>query len=1179
MADATDPKQKTKLVAIEEKVLSFWEERGIFQKSLEKKGKDFIFYDGPPFATGLPHFGHLLPTTIKDVIPRYKTMQGFRVVRRWGWDCHGLPVENLIEKELGLKTRNDIIEYGIDRFNAAAKQSVLRYADEWRKIVPRIGRWVDMENDYRTMDAGYTQSVWWAFKELSKKGLVYEGFKAMQYCPRCGTTLSNFEVNQGYKDISDISVYVRLAVKGKKDEFFLAWTTTPWTLPGNVALAVGADIEYARVSHAGATYILAHARVADVFAGKEHSLDSIVKGTELVGLSYEPIFGYYDMNAIKNGENGYKVYAADFVTTEDGSGIVHIAPAFGEDDLRLGQAKELPFIQHVAPDGRFKPEVVDFAGQEAKPKAVEKDGHQKGDIEVIKWLAHHGSLFEKRKIVHSYPHCWRCDTPLLNYATSSWFVKVTAIKDKLVAANRKTRWTPEEIRDGRFGKWLEGARDWAVSRSRFWGAPIPVWRGKESGAIYTVGSLDDLKGIVKRSGNTYILARHGESESNARGVSNSDIHKSADYPLTEKGRAEAAALAKKIAASGADIIVASDFERTKETARLIADACGIAHNAIVYDERLREYSVGPEREGRSWRETEAHVRAHGPYPGMEEPEHLKRRVFAALYDVDRRYAGKRIVIVSHGSPLNTLMHGVESEAGRDKIMHDERRYFLTTAESHPLEFVRLPVDADFDLDLHRPHIDQVEYQAPDGETLSRVPEVFDCWFESGSMPFAEACYQGKAQPHFDPKGIMGGLFKRKKGYPADFIAEGLDQTRGWFYTLSVLGTALFGEVPFKNVIVNGLILAEDGQKMAKSKNNYPPLMDTVNKYGADSLRYFMASSPAVKAEDVRFSEKGVDEVSKKLLQRLDNVLSFYEMYADDKAHEKGSSAAKASAAQAPAASRNALDRWILSRLSETRDEVTAGLEAYQIDRAARPLMSFVDDLSTWYLRRSRDRFKSDDAADKSDALRTTRLVLREFAKVMAPFTPFYAEYLFEKTRGTGDPESVHLCDWPKAASVDSALIADMAEARRIVTVGLEQRAKANIKVRQPLAKLSVRKTALSTELLSIIKDEMNVKSVVVDPSIESEAFLDAHVTDDLRREGVVRDLIRAVQEMRKAQGLTVGDKVSLVLDSDEKAKELVREFLADIKRVTLVTGVDYAHLPDVQVIEIEGYSFKVALRC
>jgi len=1156
--DSKENKPKTKLVEIEEKILSFWTKEKIFKKSLDKGGTEFVFYDGPPFANGLPHYGHILPSTIKDVIPRYKTMRGFHVPRRWGWDCHGLPVENLVEKELDLKSKKDIVDYGVGKFNGVAEKSVLRYADEWRKIIPRLGRWVDMDDDYRTMDAGYTESVWWIFKTLYDKGLVYEGFKSMQICPRCETTLSNFEVNQGYKDISDISVYVNFELVREPHTYFLAWTTTPWTLPGNVALAVGAEISYSRVSFDGKTYIVASDRVPEVFAGKNYEVKDVVNGLGLVGSSYKPLFPYYDDSALKNHKNAFKVYAADFVTTTDGTGIVHIAPAFGEDDMKLGERESLPFIQHVGMDGKFRKEVVDFAGHDVKPK----DDHQKTDVEVIKWLAPRGLLFDKKKIVHSYPHCWRCDTPLLNYAASSWFVRVTAFKDKLIAANKKVSWVPDDVRDGRFGKWLEGARDWAISRSRFWGAPIPVWRGKESGTIYPVGTIEELSKIIKESGNSYTLLRHGESESNTLGLSNSedlDI-----YHLTENGRKEIEVRAQEIAREGVDFIISSDFLRAKETARIISAACNIPENAIIYDKRLREYGVGKEREGKPWRETEAHVRNHGLYPDMETPQEVKRRAFAALYDIDKKYSGKKILIISHGAILNTLAHGVADTPSLDKVFHDFRRHFQVTAEMQKLDFARLPVNADFNLDLHRPFIDDIECIAPDGEKLVRVPEVFDCWFESGSMPYGEACYVGKAQGHFNPK---KGFFKKSKGFPADFIAEGLDQTRGWFYSMLVLGVGLFGTSPYKNVLVNGIILAENGEKMSKRLNNYPDPMKIVETYGVDWLRYYLISSPVVVAQDILFSEKGVDDVSKKLLQRLDNVLAFYELYADT--IDKNTS---------PTPSKDVLDAWIVARLEETCDEVTEGLESYRLDSAARPLMSFVDDLSTWYVRRSRDRFKSDDKAERVKALETTRYVLREFAKISAPFIPFYAEYLFGRVKFASDKESVHLEQWPEYTASSKKVIEDMKETRRLVTTALEQRSKANIKVRQPLAKLSVKHKDLGDGFLELMKDEVNVKNVLRDGNIETDVLLDTNVTPELKKEGVARDLIRAIQDLRKTEGLTVGDKVALLLDSDEKGKELVNLFLKDIKKVTLVTGVEYAHLPHAVALGIEEFTFKIGLK-
>ncbi|MBI5742770.1 MAG: class I tRNA ligase family protein, partial [Candidatus Niyogibacteria bacterium] len=509
MASVEQPKKAAKWG--EEEVLAFWRENKIFEETLAKDAprgdlpagrQDFVFYDGPPFATGLPHYGHILASVLKDAIPRYKTMRGFRVPRRWGWDCHGLPIENLIEKELTLKTKKDIEDYGIEKFNRAAKDSVLTYEKDWREIIPRIGRWVDMESGYKTMDASYTESVWWVFKTLYDKGLIYEGYKPMHICPRCETTLANFEVAQGYKDIVDLSVTVKFELRdtnlqihtndtNESKIYILAWTTTPWTLPGNVALAVNEKIVYAKIKKSKIKnqndnaklkndehYIIAKERIAEVLKDEEYEAVEEIMGAELVGRKYQPLFDYYAKDSeLKNRENGWKIYGADFVTTEDGTGVVHIAPAFGEDDMKVGEKYHLPFVQHVGMDGRFKPEVTDFAGMLVKPKSDDEKERLSTDIAVIKYLQEQGSFFSKEKVTHSYPHCWRCDTPLLNYATSSWFVKVTDIKEGangLIENNKKINWVPEHIRDGRFGKWLEGARDWAISRTRFWGAPLPV---------------------------------------------------------------------------------------------------------------------------------------------------------------------------------------------------------------------------------------------------------------------------------------------------------------------------------------------------------------------------------------------------------------------------------------------------------------------------------------------------------------------------------------------------------------------------------------------------------------------------------------------------------------------------------------------------------------------------------
>ena len=1209
MAETTDSKSKkvdniqnmTKSphALREEKVLAFWKEKDIFQKTLGKESPkgEFVFYDGPPFATGLPHYGHILPGTIKDVIPRYKTMQGFHVRRRWGWDTHGLPVENLIEKELGLKSKKDIIDYGVGKFNDAARKSVMRFADEWREIVPRLGRWVDMENDYRTMDASYTETVWWIFKNLYEKGLIYEGFKSMNLCPRCETTLSNFEVAQGYKDITDISVTVKFKLNsGQKignfvtDEktFMLAWTTTPWTLPGNVALTVGKEIEYVRFKLIETSsdkilpelYYIAKDRLTFVNIPQGHHAsvtdESLIKGSDLVGLSYEPLFDYYAKNsALKNKENGWKVYCADFVTTEDGTGIVHIAPAFGADDYNLLLANDLPFVQHVTMDGHFKPEVKDFAGLVVKPidSEIEKDAHQKTDIEVIKWLAHHGKLFAKEKLIHSYPHCWRCYTPLLNYATSSWFVKVTDLKDKLVKANKDVEWVPGEIGSGRFGNWLEGARDWAISRSRFWGAPIPVWKevqGQQSGAhenYHVIGSVSDLKKFSKAK-NTYYIIRHGEAENNVRNI----LSGRADNPhhLTEKGKEQVKigteTLKKMLGSQQIDHVFISPFIRTRETAKIVCDNLGISSDKTSVENKIGEWNTGVWNGKSIFDFIKEFPYALGRFEktpeGGESYADMKKRMGDFLYDTENKYSGKNILIVTHETPATLL---IAAAAGYDRkitsLMIEGKKHgdFYKNAEVRKLDFSPLPHNAEYELDLHRPFIDEIDLRTEEGIKLVRVLDVFDCWFESGAMPYGEAhypfCNEDKTgEELFEPK---SGWFKKPKGFPADFIAEGLDQTRGWFYSMMVLGVALFGKSPYKKVIVNGLVLAEDGQKMSKSKKNYPDPMIIVEKYGADSLRYYMMSSPAVRAQDLCFSEKGVDEVTKKIINRLQNVASFYAMYVDKPVISNQKSEIR---------SQNILDQWAISRLNETVLGITNGLELGEIDRATRPIIDFIDDLSTWYLRRSRDRFKGDDLIDRKAALETTKYILLTLVKVMAPFTPFFAEHLYQEVVGgsgikNGFKESVHLESWPEAGKVDETFIKEMTIVRGLSSNGLEARTIAKINVRQPLArlkvksKLSIFEGQWSTDLLALVKDEVNVKEVAIDQTIEKDVELDLNITGELREEGEFRELLRKIQDMRKEKGLSVGDKAIFIASAD--MKPVIDKYENEIKKLASISTIEY----------------------
>ncbi len=1144
----------------EEATMAMWQEKGIFEKSLEqtKGGEPFTFYDGPPFATGVPHYGHILTSTIKDAIPRYQTMRGRHVRRVWGWDCHGLPIENLIEKELGLGHKKDIEEYGIGKFNEAARASVLRYDVEWKKMIPRIGRFIDMKNAYRTMDANYTESIWWAFKTLYEKNLIYQSFKAMHICPRCETTLSNNEVSGGYKDITDISITVKFELVDEPRTFILAWTTTPWTLPGNVALAVNLDEEYSEVAIGDEKYIIATARVEKVCEGKEPRTLKTMKGVDLVGKSYKPVFDYYASDkTLENHANGWKIYGADFVTADSGTGVVHIAPAFGEDDMALGKKENLPFVQHVSMDGSMKKEVRDFAGVQVKPKGEKQGDHQATDILIIKHLAGTGVLFSKLKIIHSYPHCWRCDTPLLNYAAESWFVKVTDIKDKLLSENAKTKWVPENLRDGRFGNWLSGARDWAISRSRFWGAPLPVWNCTVCDKREVIGSRAELRDKTKKSGNKYLVIRHGQAESNARNIVSSNLETSGAYGLTEEGRAEAKMAGEKVKKETIDIIIASPFARTRQTAEIVAVAIGFDKEKIIIDPRLGEINTGifdgkPISDYRKYFTSMSEKFDKRP-EGGENILDVKRRAMALLEELEQKYNGKNILLVTHEYPSWMLSAGVEGATVERAIeIRSETEDFLKTGEMLEISYTQFPHNGDFEFDVHRPYIDELPVVCICGGKMKRVEYVFDCWFESGSMPYAQFHYP------FENKELF------EKNFPADFIAEGIDQTRGWFYSLLNLSVGLFGKTPFKNVMVNGMVLAEDGQKMSKSRNNFPDPLDVINKYGADAVRYYLLASPIVHAEDTAFSENGVNEVVKKVIMRLMNVLSFYELYCSSEIVTKK-------------VSDNPLDRWILARLTELGSEMTGAFDRYELDRAVKPIGLFVDDLSTWYIRRSRDRFKSDDEKERATALATTHTVLLEFSKLIAPVMPFLSENIY--SRVDGGKESVHLEKWPEFVEPDKEILAEMAEVRHLVSLALEARAKAGIKVRQPIASLKIKnqKSKIKNkEYTDLIKDEVNVKEVFFDDTIVEEVVLDTTITPELKREGQFRELLRTVQELRKNTGLAPSDIVTLEIKTNNDGRALIQEFENELKKVSLLSAVSHVDVEGDQ-INIDGIPFVLKI--
>jgi len=1162
-----EPRSKTQSVSErEEEILQFWQENNIFEKSLElRKGGDlFTFYDGPPFATGKPHYGHMPSSFLKDIIPRYQTMRGKYVPRRWGWDCHGLPLENIIEQELGLAHKKDIEQYGIAKFNAQAERAVLRFADAWKQFIPRIGRWVDMENDYRTMDPTYTESVWWVFKTLHEKGLIYEGYKSMHICPRCETTLANFEVSQGYKDIADISVTVKFelvdelegglsSAKASEDRpktYILAWTTTPWTLPGNVALAVGKDITYVECKIQNENYIIAKERLGEVAENKEYEIVAEYKGMELVGKKYKPIFDYYSKPAYRTGgdeklehhQNGWKIYAADFVTTNEGTGVVHIAPAFGEDDMRLGKEYNLPFIQHVSMDGTFKLEVTDFAGLSVKPK----EDHQKTDIEILKFIHERGVLFSKKKITHSYPFCWRCDTPLLNYAATSWFVNVSEARNDLQKTNQEISWMPAHLKDGRFGKGLETAPDWAISRTRFWGAPLPVWKCAACDKQFVAGSLEDLETHRTKKPNTFLLMRHGEREDLAREKESHQNYDSvvisskpmADIHLSARGKARVREVADELKKEGGvDLIYSSDFVRTRETSEIISEALGGV--PVVYDEHLRELNHGTFFEGRTVAEYYAFFaspeeRFTKKPEGGETLHDARGRMVQALREIDATHEGKRVLVISHGDPLWMLEGTLKNMTEKELLAYRETHY-MKQGETRRVDFKNYPYSEDGRLNLHRPYIDDVLLQCACGADMKRIPEVFDCWFESGSMPYAQHHYMGKLLPGFDPLSA--------EGFPADFIAEGLDQTRGWFYSLHVLATCLFNKPAYKHVVVNGIILAEDGQKMSKRLKNYPDPMEVIATYGADALRLYILSSPAVYAEDMNFSEKGVGEVYKKVIMRLLNVVSFYEQYADtdDTAEISFND------------SLHVLDKFILVELRNVKEAVEKALNEYQLQRASRAVADFIDILSTVYLQYSRDRFKEDDPRHHSTR-KVLQYVLAGIAKVSAPLVPFLAERVYGSVKHADAAESVHLEDWPTLEATIASFEADAREAAeipKIVEAILAERSNAGIPVRQPLRLGKVVHLPKNDECREVIRTRVNVERLREDTSlpVDRPAWIDSEITPELREKGMVREFIRGVQEVRKSMGLKQQDRVTLEIYIEDKSlKDFFERYKEEITR-------------------------------
>lgn len=977
MSTPSSSGQPSLFAGIEQEMLAFWEKERVFERSLEERpeSKGYVFYDGPPFATGLPHYGHLMQSAIKDAVPRYWTMKGYRVPRRWGWDCHGLPIENLIEKDLKLRSKRDIEALGIEAFTNACRQSVFTYEKEWERYVERIGRWVDFKHSYKTMDNSYIESVWWVFSELYKKEYVYKNVRVSLYCPRCATPLSNFEVAMGnsYVEHEDPAVFIKFPTVEDPKTFFLAWTTTPWSLPGNTGLTVSADLEYvaAKISSTGETLIFAKARQAEVLKSLDNgeasafTIVSTWKGSELVGRRYQPLYPSISVEG-----DAFRVVAGVHVSAEDGTGIVHTAPAFGEEDLQMSREHGLPVLDTLDEEGKMREMVSFVAGM----------GRHEANQPILEELTTRGLVYRAETITHSVPVCYRCNTLLVYKAQPAWFIDITKLKPTMLKTAKKIGWHPEHLKEGRFGKGLESAPDWNISRSRYWGSPIPVWECDQCEERTIISSVAEL----------------------AKRVNNPELVKG--------------------------------------------------------------------------------------------------------------------------------------------------------------------------LDLHRPFIDNIKITCPCGGQQTRVPEVFDCWLESGSMPFASLHYPFENKKWFE------------ENFPADFIAEAQDQTRGWFYTLHVLASALFEKPAFKNVVVTGLILAEDGRKMSKSLKNYPDPWKVFETYGADALRYYLFSSPVLEADSLNFSERDLQSIVRGFLNLIWNVKVFYETYAPSRL------------VRSKPRSAHVLDRWIFSRLAELTQEVTKQMDDYQIMRATRPLRSFVDDLSTWWLRRSRERIKSDNEFERMDALKTLGEVLEELSKLMAPFTPFLADKVYQDVGGK--KTSVHLESWAKAEEnlINERLSADMTWLRGVASRAHELRAEAKLAVRQTLASLVVtvkedeeaQRLTRQGDLLGLLRDEVNVEEVrVVSGALEEgqvyRADLDTVITPALRQKGYRREFLRHVMNARKEADLKPVDRVSVhvALPAGELRSVLETDtvLLARDARAVEVVFVDA--LPETslttQQVTIDEQVFSLAL--
>jgi isoleucyl-tRNA synthetase len=1106
---------------IEERVLKFWREHDIFAKSLENrdKSKRFVFFEGPPTANGQPGIHHFIGRAFKDLFNRYKTMRGFYILRKAGWDTHGLPVEIEVEKQLGFKNKKDIENYGIAAFNKKAKQSVWKYKKEWEELTRRMGFWVDMDDPYVTYENKYIESLWAILKNIWDKKLLYRAHKVVPFCYRCGTPLSSHEVAQGYKTITDQSVYLKFKVKRGKDvvkggDHILVWTTTPWTLPGNIALAVGKDIDYIIAEIEEDRYVVAKDLAAEVL-GESFTKKADIKGSELIGIEYEPLF---DVPKLKS-EKSYCVYDADFVSTTEGTGVVHTAVMYGEDDYSLGTQFGLPKIHTVSETGKFVDVGKEFDGKYVKDPETDKA--------ILDYLKKNGNLLSTKDYEHEYPFCWRCGLPLLYYAKSSWFIKMSAVRDKLIKNNQKINWIPGHIKEGRFGQWLKDVKDWAISRERYWATPLPIYECVKCDNSKLVGSFKEFRDSNTPSGNTYYIMRHGYSsrKEDTKMIIASRIE-SDTYYMTKEGKEQIEKSVKKLALVEDDIdfIYTSPFIRTKEAAEL---AGKMLHKNVQTDDRLLEIRHGLSCEGKS--HTVCSFRDGRDDFDQNEGEgesynDVRRRVVEFITELETKYRNKKILIVSHGDPLwllDTTASGLTYKE-INKVKNTKEGWYPRIGEIKQLKWQNIPRNEVGELDPHRPFVDKIIFKCDKCKAeMRRIPDLIDVWFDSGAMPFAQWHWP------FENEKIL------KEQFPADFIAEAIDQTRGWFYTLVAISTLLDKGPPFRNVMSYGHVLDEKGQKMSKSKGNVLLPFDIIDKYGVDAARWYFytVNTPA---ETKLFSEKDIKERLVGFMSTLQNCTRFYELYSRN---TEGSVKIE-----------NPLDKWIMSRLNNVIQLATKKLDEYDPVTSARTIERFVvDDFSNWWLRRSRKR---------KESLCLLRMLLAEIAKLTAPFVPFISEDMHSRlNKESGqEKESVHLCNWPDIQKkfIDNKLEEEMTRLQEVVKNGLSLRKEKQIKVRQPLRSVSVVGKKFDKGLEDLIKAELNVKEVKY--AWKGDMTFDTDITYDLAAEGYVRELMRQIQDMRKEAKYRFDEEVYCQWYSDNiDLSNAVFNWEDEIKRETVLS--------------------------